>query len=242
MFDKLFDAFSNGFLITANIGQKSIQQSSRDDFDSLNLNRDLCYTILKVAIVTDSNGVKTQVCQMRNPWGDFEWKGHWSDQSSLWTKEDRVRFNISIPKNQFDIGEKVKLLGIPAGKEIEDTGIIVAEAIDGRQQVKLSNEKVKNIKLANIVKIEPLQKRRDGLFWVSFEDMKKFFASVLITEINESFEYSWVRCQNEFSLVKVDVQSGGTYTFSVCQRDDPKYDELTEFSKVRMFIVKSDDG
>ena len=133
MFDKMLDAFSNGFLMTANIGQKIIQQSSKDDFYSLNLSRDLCYAILNVAIVTDSNGVKTQICQMRNPWVDFEWKGNWSDQSPLWTKEDRIKFNISTPKNQFDIGEKVKLLGIPAGKDIEDTGIVVAEAMDGRQ-------------------------------------------------------------------------------------------------------------
>ena len=29
----------------------------------------------------------TKLVQIRNPWGDTEWKGDWSDKSTLWTPE-----------------------------------------------------------------------------------------------------------------------------------------------------------
>lgn len=32
-----------------------------------------------------------RLCQVRNPWGDFEWGGDWSDQSDLWQKNPEVR-------------------------------------------------------------------------------------------------------------------------------------------------------
>jgi hypothetical protein len=31
---------------------------------------------------------------LRNPWGQGEWKGDWSDASSLWTEELRIRYNV----------------------------------------------------------------------------------------------------------------------------------------------------
>jgi hypothetical protein len=34
------------------------------------------------------NGVK--LCRLRNPWGKTEWKGDWSDNSSLWTPAMKV--------------------------------------------------------------------------------------------------------------------------------------------------------
>jgi len=30
-----------------------------------------------------------RLCVMRNPWGQGEWKGEWSDNSPLWTPELR---------------------------------------------------------------------------------------------------------------------------------------------------------
>ena len=45
------------------------------------------YTLLDAATVTDSTGKKHRIVQLRNPWGHFEWKGDWGDQSSCWTDE-----------------------------------------------------------------------------------------------------------------------------------------------------------
>ena len=35
--------------------------------------------------VTLDNGLEERLIKVRNPWGDFEWKGDWGDDSELWT-------------------------------------------------------------------------------------------------------------------------------------------------------------
>ena len=32
--------------------------------------------------------------QLRNPWGNFEWQGDWSDHSDLWTPTLRAEVRI----------------------------------------------------------------------------------------------------------------------------------------------------
>ena len=43
------------------------------------------YSLLKAAEVEDSAGEKVKIVQIRNPWGKFEWKGDWSDDSNIWS-------------------------------------------------------------------------------------------------------------------------------------------------------------
>ena len=43
------------------------------------------YGLLKAAEPTDEDGNKIRLVLLRNPWGDFEWNGDWSDKSDKWT-------------------------------------------------------------------------------------------------------------------------------------------------------------
>lgn len=56
------------------------------------------YSILNVVQTVDANGNLARLVQIRNPWGKFEWTGDFSDNSPLWTNEDRQRFNV-VNKN-----------------------------------------------------------------------------------------------------------------------------------------------
>ena len=66
---------------------------------------------------------------MRNPWGQFEWSGDWSDKSPCWTNE---------------LKKKV--------------GFTDAD---------------------------------DGIFWMDFEDVKKYFKWIDVCKIDDSYIYKY---------------------------------------------------
>ena len=43
------------------------------------------YSLLGALTVTEADGKQTRIVNLRNPWGSFEWKGDWSDESDKWT-------------------------------------------------------------------------------------------------------------------------------------------------------------
>jgi hypothetical protein len=45
------------------------------------------YSILEVREVQDDEGTEWCLFKMRNPWGNHEWNGLWSDKSEIWTEE-----------------------------------------------------------------------------------------------------------------------------------------------------------
>ena len=58
------------------------------------------YSIISVAEVTDRDGNLVQLVKLRNPWGNFEWKGAWSDNSESWTQELRDQLNHHVIEGQ----------------------------------------------------------------------------------------------------------------------------------------------
>ena len=53
------------------------------------------YGVLDIAIVKlpALQDVEEKLIKLRNPWGDFEWTGDWSDQSANWTPEIKKQLN-----------------------------------------------------------------------------------------------------------------------------------------------------
>jgi hypothetical protein len=52
------------------------------------------YTVI---LVKEAFG--TQLLNIRNPWGNFEWTGDWSDRSPLWTDEMKDELNPMLEEN-----------------------------------------------------------------------------------------------------------------------------------------------
>ena len=52
------------------------------------------YSIISAA---EYNGIK--LLNIRNPWGNFEWDGDWSDKSHLWTEDMIKGFNAVLDEN-----------------------------------------------------------------------------------------------------------------------------------------------
>ena len=48
------------------------------------------YSLLKAVELNTKNGV-VRLVQIRNPWGEYEWNGDWSDHSDLWTPQLRLQ-------------------------------------------------------------------------------------------------------------------------------------------------------
>eukprot|EP00455_Lapot_gusevi_P000170 TRINITY_DN10070_c0_g1_i7.p1 TRINITY_DN10070_c0_g1~~TRINITY_DN10070_c0_g1_i7.p1 ORF type:complete len:371 (+),score=73.41 TRINITY_DN10070_c0_g1_i7:336-1448(+) len=59
-------------------------------YDGVGLKKNHAYAILGVAQLDDG----TQLIKLRNPWGSFEWKGDWSDDSDKWTPQLRRQLNV----------------------------------------------------------------------------------------------------------------------------------------------------
>jgi len=42
------------------------------------------YSVTGAKVIRTHDGTDHNLIRLRNPWGDTEWKGNWSDSSSLW--------------------------------------------------------------------------------------------------------------------------------------------------------------
>ena len=65
--------------------------ASVDALEKLGLIGFHAYGLLKAVTIEDRFGDEVQLFQLRNPWGEFEWKGDWADDSEDWTPESKKK-------------------------------------------------------------------------------------------------------------------------------------------------------
>lgn len=88
--EKLLDAESKKYLLTASAGNT---KASLALIEQMGLIGQHAYAILDVQQVSTPSG-PVRLLQMRNPWGNREWSGDWSDSSPLWTEELRKKLRV----------------------------------------------------------------------------------------------------------------------------------------------------
>lgn len=59
--------------------------ASVEALEKLGLIGNHSYGLLGCVEIVDQFGDTVRLFQLRNPWGDFEWKGDWGDDSDCWT-------------------------------------------------------------------------------------------------------------------------------------------------------------
>ena len=87
IYNKIFNANARNFVICGGAGMPGM---SGEEYQALGLVSYHAYAITSaVRLETDQGTV--QLIQLRNPWGQFEWKGDWSDSSDLWTSDLKAK-------------------------------------------------------------------------------------------------------------------------------------------------------
>ena len=87
--EMLNDADHHNFIIAAGISDKGEQNEYFTN--QLGVIPGHAYGVIAVAEVFDKEGKLTRILKVRNPWGSFEWKGDWGDNSDKWTEESKLQ-------------------------------------------------------------------------------------------------------------------------------------------------------
>ncbi|CAK69420.1 unnamed protein product (macronuclear) [Paramecium tetraurelia] len=69
----------------------SSKNENKQQYKLMGLIAGHAYTVLKIKDLNSN----TKLIKLRNPWGKEEWKGDWSNQSQLWTPEQKAQFKIT---------------------------------------------------------------------------------------------------------------------------------------------------
>ena len=84
LWERLVTSEQKNYLMAASAGAT---EASAEALEELGLVAQHSYGLLKACEVTDGFGDKVKLVMLRNPWGDFEWTGDWSDNSDMWTDD-----------------------------------------------------------------------------------------------------------------------------------------------------------
>ena len=69
------------------------------DYDGTGLIPAHAYSLIQVKEINTRDGKNIKLLNIRNPWGNFEWNGDWSDMSPLWTEEMKHKIQPSFDED-----------------------------------------------------------------------------------------------------------------------------------------------
>lgn len=84
MWTDLLEGDQQHYVMTAGSGDSC---AGADLLGSIGLVGSHAYSLIACAEVTDRTGKPWKLVHLRNPWGQGEWTGDWSDKSPLWTPD-----------------------------------------------------------------------------------------------------------------------------------------------------------
>ena len=96
IWETMYDAEKNGYIMTAGTSADIYNLN----LDGVGLSAGHAYTVLGVLEIETDKG-KEKVVHLRNPYGNGEFNGEWSDYSKKWTPELKKKYNL-IEKDDGD--------------------------------------------------------------------------------------------------------------------------------------------
>ena len=91
IWETMINAEKNGYIMTAGTSSDIVNLN----LDEVGLSPGHAYTVLGVMEIDTGKGVE-KVVRLRNPYGNGEFNGDWSDYSSKWTPELKKKYNLVI--------------------------------------------------------------------------------------------------------------------------------------------------
>jgi len=85
LFEKLYRAEQKNYAMGCGLQAAGVDSETADE--SLGLVYSHAYSIMGVARVKDKLGLTVDLVKLRNPWGELDWTGAWSDNCSNWTPQ-----------------------------------------------------------------------------------------------------------------------------------------------------------
>lgn len=91
--DRILEADQKNWVICASSFGSQTKQDSVSELGLVQLH---AYAVLTAKIITTEDGVEHRLVLLRNPWGNTEWTGDWSDSDPRWTPERLKEHNYEV--------------------------------------------------------------------------------------------------------------------------------------------------